>query len=80
MLALIKRTKKYIIIENDFFEILIPDSVKEYGNEVIHYSTNKLKEFLHFFKMKNYGIEITSSFFISRVTLSKLLLINLFKL
>lgn len=58
--------EKYIVIENDFFEILIQDSIKEYGNEVIKYSTDKLKEFLCFFKVKSYGSKIKSSFFTSR--------------
>ena len=55
--------EKYITIENDFFEIFIPDSIKEYGNEVIKYSTDKLKDFLHFFKVESYGEKIKGSFF-----------------
>lgn len=46
--------EKYITLENDFYEILIPESLKEYGNEVLEYSTNKLEEFLNFFKQDNY--------------------------
>ncbi len=44
--------EKYIIIENDFFKIFVPYSIKEYGNEVIKYSTDKLKKFLYFLKKK----------------------------
>ncbi len=57
--------EKYIIIENDFFKIFVPNSIKEYGNEVIKYSTDKLKKFLYFFKEENYGYKIKESFFIS---------------
>ncbi len=57
--------EKYIMLENDFYEILIPESLQEYGNEVIKYSTSKLKEFLHFFKTNSYGKKIKGSFFIS---------------
>ncbi len=46
--------EKYITIENDLFEILIPVSLEDYGNEVIKYSTDKLTEFLQFFKKENY--------------------------
>lgn len=46
--------KNYITITNDYFEILIPSSLKNYGEEVLNYSTDKLKEFLSFFKEQNY--------------------------
>lgn len=58
--------EKYIVMENDFFEVYIQDSIKKFGNEVIKYSTDKLKEFLHFFKVKSYGSKIKASFFTSR--------------
>ena len=58
--------KKYITLENDFYEILIPESLKEYGNEVLEYSTNKLEEFLNFFKQDNYVKKIKGSFFLTR--------------
>ena len=58
--------ERYVTIENDFFEILIPDSIKEYGNEVIKYSSDKLEDFLHFFKVESYGAKIKCSFFTSR--------------
>ncbi len=57
--------EKYIIIENDYFEISIPDSLKKYGNEVIKYSTDKIEYFLHFFNLKSYGTKIRASFFLS---------------
>lgn len=45
--------KNYITITNDYFEILVPSSLKKYGEEVLNYSTDKLKEFLLFFKEQN---------------------------
>lgn len=56
---------KYITLENNFYEILIPESLKEYGKEVLEYSTNKLEEFLHFFKQDNYGTKIKGAFFLT---------------
>ena len=34
--------KNYITINNDYFEILIPSSFKNYGEEVLNYSTDKV--------------------------------------
>ena len=45
--------KNYITITNEYFEILIPLSLKEYGEEVLNYSTDKVKEFLSFFREQN---------------------------
>lgn len=56
--------KNYITITNDYFEILIPSSLKNYGEEVLNYSTDKLKEFLSFFKEQNYG-KIKGAFLIN---------------
>ncbi len=58
--------EKYITIENDLFEILIPVSLEDYGNEAIKYSTDKLNEFLQFFKEKKYGQKIKGAFFLNR--------------
>lgn len=58
--------EKYRVLENDFFEILLPNSLENYGNETIEYSTNKLKEFLEFFKEESYGKKIKGSFFTVR--------------
>lgn len=55
--------EKYTIIKNAFYEIFIPESLQEYRNEVIKYSTDKLEEFLCFFKEENYGQKIKASFF-----------------
>lgn len=46
--------KNYITITNDYFLILIPAALKNYGEEVLNYSTDKLKEFLSFFKEQSY--------------------------
>lgn len=46
--------KNYITINNDYFEILIPSSFKNYGEEVLNYSTDKIKEFLSFFKEQSH--------------------------
>lgn len=56
----------YITIENDFFEIYLPESIKDYGNEIIKYSTKRLSDFLRFFKEESYGEKIKGSFFIRR--------------
>lgn len=45
--------KNYITVTNEYFEILIPLSLKEYGEEVLNYSTDKVKEFLSFFREQN---------------------------
>lgn len=58
--------EKYITIENDFFEIFIAESIKEYGLEVIKYSTDKFVDFLHFFNEESYGSKIKGAFFTSR--------------
>lgn len=46
--------KKYIIIANDYYEILVPSSLKKYGEEVLNYSTDKIKEFLSFFNERKF--------------------------
>lgn len=53
-------------LENNFYKILIPESLKEYGTEVLEYSTNKLREFLRFFKRESYETKIEGSFFLTR--------------
>ncbi len=58
--------EKYITLENDFYKILISESLKDYGEEVLKYSTNKLKEYLFFFKKENYGTKIRGAFFLTR--------------
>lgn len=58
--------KNYIIITNDYFEILIPSSLKKYGEEVLEYSTIKLKEFLTFFKKESYNKKIKGAFLTNR--------------
>ena len=57
---------KYITLENDFYEIFIPESLQDYGKEVIKYSTDKLEKSLRFFKEENYGQKIKGSFFMNR--------------
>lgn len=46
--------KNYITITNDYFEILFPSALKNYGEEILNYSTDKLKEFLLFFNEQSY--------------------------
>lgn len=58
--------EKYITITNDYYEILIPTSLKKFGDEVLEYSTNKLKEFLTFFNEKSYNKKIKGAFLINR--------------
>lgn len=57
--------KEYTIIKNDYFEILIPLSLKKYGDEVLKYSTDKLQEFLSFFKEKSYNKKNKGAFLIN---------------
>lgn len=58
--------KDYITIENEYFEIYIPISFKDYGYEVLNYSTEKIKEYLKFFNELEYGERIKGSFFTTR--------------
>lgn len=58
--------KNYITITNDYFEILIPVALKKYGEEVLNYSTDKLKEFLSFFNEKSYNKKIKGAFLVNR--------------
>jgi len=58
--------KNYITITNDYFEILIPSTLKKFGEEVLNYSTDKLKEFLSFFKEESYNKKIKGAFLINR--------------
>ena len=58
--------ENYISIENDYFEIYIPNSLKNYGYEVLNYSTDKIKEYLHFFNELEYGSKVKGAFLISR--------------
>lgn len=48
----------YILITNNYYEIFINKSLEKYGNEILEYSTNKLKEYLNFFKEESYGEKI----------------------
>ena len=56
----------YITIENEYFEIYIPISFKDYGYEVLNYSTEKIKEYFKFFNKLKYGAKIKGSFFTTR--------------
>lgn len=53
---------KYITLKNTNFEILVPETLKTYGEEVLKYSSKKLKEYLLFFKEKPKNIKIKGSF------------------
>ena len=55
--------EKYITLENDYFQIRILKTLKSYGEEVLSYSTEKMKEYLQFFKESTYGKKIKGSFF-----------------
>lgn len=57
--------KDYITITNDYFEILIPASLKNYGEEALEYSASKIKEFLSFFKKERYNKKIKGAFLIN---------------
>lgn len=57
---------KYITIENDCFQLYISSTIQDYGNKILEYSTNKLLDYLNFFKKHSYGGKIKASFFVSR--------------
>ncbi|MEG2457565.1 MAG: hypothetical protein RSB41_01580 [Bacilli bacterium] len=57
---------KYIIISNEYFEIYISDKLENYGKEILKYTTEKIKEYLIFFKEKNYKEIIKCSYFTNR--------------
>ena len=57
--------KNYMVLENDYFQIIIPKTIKKYGEEILNYSTKKIKEFLDFFNESTYGEKIKGSFFIN---------------
>lgn len=48
---------KYITLKNTNFEILVPETLKTYREEVLKYSSKKLKEYLLFFKEKPKSIK-----------------------
>ncbi len=58
--------KDYITLSNDYFEILIPKDLKEFGNDVLEFSTGKIKEYLAFFKEKSYGKKVKGAFLVTR--------------
>lgn len=55
-------SEDYITIDNEYYEILIPKEYEEYGNKVLKYSTEKLKEYLLFFREKTFGTKIKGVF------------------
>lgn len=57
--------KDYVILENEYFELLIPSSLKEFGQEVLEFSTNKIKDYLDFFH-ESFGEKIKGAFLINR--------------
>lgn len=57
---------KYVTLENEYYELLIPNNLQEYGKEILKYSTLKIKEYLHFFKEETYGEKIKCSIFLNR--------------
>ncbi len=59
------KMEKFIKMENDFFEIMLPESLKKFGEDVLQYSTNKMNEFLAFFKENSYKTKIKGSFFLN---------------
>lgn len=58
--------EEYIIKENDFYQILIPKSLKNYFVTILEQASLKMKEFLSFFNKETYGMKIKASFLISR--------------
>lgn len=58
--------KNYIIITNDYYEIYLPESLREFGKDVLKYSTDKIKEYLRFFNEESYGEKIKGAFMVNR--------------
>lgn len=56
----------YIVITNEYFELLINKDNVEFGNKVLEYSTNKIKEYLEFFNEKSYGKKIKAAYLNTR--------------
>ncbi len=57
---------KYITLENEYYEIILPEILKEYGKEILEYSKKKFQEYLDFFKEEKYGKKIKGSFLLTR--------------
>lgn len=57
---------EYIHISNSYYDIIIPNIYKSFGEEVLLYSTNKIKEFLSFFKEEKYEQKIKAYFTTNR--------------
>ncbi len=58
--------KDYVTLENEYYEIMIPSILQEYGKEVLEYSSQKFQEYLHFFKEETYGEKIKCAIFLKR--------------
>lgn len=57
---------QFITLTNEYYEILIPEYLEEFGFQVLEYSTKKLKEYQEFFKNETYGEKIKGAFFTNR--------------
>lgn len=58
--------EEYITIKNANYEIRFPKRLERYIEEVLAYSTTKLKEYLQFFNEDSYGSIIKVSFLLTR--------------
>lgn len=58
--------EKYVTIENEYYEIYLPEKFIEFGNKVLDYSTRKIKEYLEFFKEKELDDKVKCDFLINR--------------
>lgn len=58
--------KNYVILENEYYEIMVPSTLQEYGKEVLEYSSQKFQEYLHFFKEETFGEKIKCAIFLKR--------------
>ena len=54
---------KYIIINNEYYEIYAKESLNDYVISTMEYSTNKIKQYLDFFKESSYEKKIKVSYF-----------------
>lgn len=56
---------KYLTLKNDYFELLVPEELHEYGKEILLFSTDKIKGFLTFFKEEKCDL-IRGAFLLNR--------------
>lgn len=57
--------KNYVYISNEYYKLLIPVKLKSFGEEVLNYSTEKIKKYFTFFKENKYKEQIKGAFLLN---------------